>query len=168
MLTPWAGLTQLIYLNLSYNQISDIRPLVGLTQLTSLDLAGNQISDISPLIGLTNLEFLYLHRNPIADTSALRLIVDQNPNLQDISVDMEEISSVAFSPNGMLLASGSDNGTMKLWDVATRESIATLKGHTEYVRSVAFSPDGTLLASGSDDGTVKLWDVVTRERYRHT
>ena len=139
-----------------------------MTQLTDLDLAGNQISDISPLTGLTKLVFLYLHRNPIADTSALRLIVDQNPNLQSIIVDVEEISAVAFSPNGMLLASGSDNGAMKLWDVATRESIATLEGHTDYVRSVAFSPDGALIVSGSDDGTVKLWDVVTHESNRYT
>ena len=73
----------------------------------------------------------------------------------------ESVQSVAFSPDGTTLASGS-HGDINLWDVATRENIATLSGHTKWVFSVAFSPDGTTLASGSQDGTVKLWDIATR------
>ena len=61
--------------------------------------------------------------------------------------------SVAFSPDGMWLASGSGDQTVKLWDVASGELVRTLSGHTDPVRSVAFSPDGTRLASGSLDGT---------------
>ena len=71
------------------------------------------------------------------------------------------LNSVVFSPDGRLLASASGDSTVKLWDVATREKIATLEGHTDFVWSVVFSPDGRLLASGSPDGTVKLWDVAT-------
>jgi WD40 repeat protein len=71
------------------------------------------------------------------------------------------VYSVAFSPDGRLLASGDWDKTIKLWDVATGSLVRTLKGHTGGVNSVAFSPDGRLLASGSGDGTIKLWDVAT-------
>ena len=70
--------------------------------------------------------------------------------------------SVAFSPNGLLLATGGWDGAVKLWDVQARTLLATLEGHANFVLSVAFSPDGRLLATGSEDRTVKLWDVQAR------
>ena len=70
--------------------------------------------------------------------------------------------SVAFSPDGTTLASGASDGIVRLWDVETQTSIATLSGHRLRVSSVAFSQDGKMLASGSADETVKLWDVETR------
>ena len=80
----------------------------------------------------------------------------------------DDVNSVAFSPDGTILASGgsegwNEDGTVKLWDVATKQNTATFVGHTDAVSSVSFSPDGTTLASGSSDDTVKLWDVATKQ-----
>jgi hypothetical protein len=69
------------------------------------------------------------------------------------------LTSVAFSADGLTLASGSDDQTVRLWDVRTGQTMATLRGHTGFVNAVAFGPDGQTLASGSMDDTVRLWDV---------
>lgn len=58
------------------------------------------------------------------------------------------------------MASGSDDRTIKLWDVRTAECIKTLQGHTGRVGAIAFSPDGQLLASPSLDRTIKIGDVA--------
>ncbi|MGA2636350.1 toll/interleukin-1 receptor domain-containing protein [Methylocella sp.] len=71
------------------------------------------------------------------------------------------VQSVAFSPDGRTLASGSWDSAVKLWDVASGQLQRTLTGHTGYVRSVAFSPDGRTLASGGADKFVKLWDAAS-------
>ena len=68
--------------------------------------------------------------------------------------------SVAFSPDGSTLASGSRDG-VRVWDTQTGAHIRTLTGHTDVVRSVAFSPDSSTLASGSEDKTVRMWDTQT-------
>ncbi|WP_406511116.1 trypsin-like peptidase domain-containing protein [Streptomyces sp. NBC_00161] len=74
------------------------------------------------------------------------------------------VYSVAFSPNGATLATGSADSTVQLWDTTTGKTRTTLKGHTDEVNSVAFSPDGTTLATGSDDSTVRLWDTTTGKK----
>jgi WD40 repeat protein len=71
------------------------------------------------------------------------------------------IISVAFSPDGKQVVSGSSDETVRLWDVVTGAALQTLEGHSGQVTSVAFSPDGKQVASGSYDETVRLWDAVT-------
>ena len=73
----------------------------------------------------------------------------------------DDVTSVAFSTDGKLLASASFDHTIKLWDAVTGRETLTLAGHTDAVNGVAFSPDGKLLASGSLDHTVKVWDAAT-------
>ena len=69
------------------------------------------------------------------------------------------VNSVSFSPDGQTLASGSNDDTVRLWDVSTGKPLQTLSGHTANINSVSFSPDSRVLASGSSDNTIRLWDV---------
>ncbi|MBE9235138.1 hypothetical protein IQ227_03550, partial [Anabaena aphanizomenioides LEGE 00250] len=81
--------------------------------------------------------------------------------LQTLTGHSNRIRSVAYSPDGQTLASGSSDKTIKLWDVKTGNLLQTLSGHSHWVNSVAYSPDGQTLASGSYDKTIKLWNVKT-------
>ncbi|KAF9505148.1 hypothetical protein BS47DRAFT_1322404, partial [Hydnum rufescens UP504] len=72
----------------------------------------------------------------------------------------DTVNSVAFSPDGLWLVSGSWDHTLFLWDAVSGTHIATLHSHSDKISSVAFSPDGLHLASGSLDHTICLWDAI--------
>ena len=70
---------------------------------------------------------------------------------------------LAFSPNGRLLAVGSIEGVVELWDNGARQRARTFKGHAGNIHAIAFSPDSMRLASAGADGTVRVWDT-TKQR----
>ena len=79
----------------------------------------------------------------------------------DVAGHTDDVLSLAFKPNSYLLASGSEDDTIRIWDVGDNNNlrhVRTLRGHTDAVRLVEWSPDGRVLASASYDGTVRLWN----------
>ncbi len=72
----------------------------------------------------------------------------------------QPIRSLAITPDGQILASSSDDKTIKLWQLATGQELCKLRGHSKSVCSIAISADGQILASGSEDKTIKLWRLT--------
>ena len=90
------------------------------------------------------------------------MIVDNwTPSFSALEGRPSPISVVVFSPGRRLLASASEDNTIRIWDSATGVLRSTLKGHSGSIKTIVFSPNGQLLASASWDKTVRLWDSAT-------
>jgi WD40 repeat protein len=93
----------------------------------------------------------------IGTEEELRSLKTGSVGVTSLKGHSDRINSLAFSPDGKILASGSDDKTIKIWQLATGKLICTLTGHLAAVQSVAFSPNGLMLVSGSWDTTIKIW-----------
>lgn len=91
------------------------------------------------------------------------LMIEESGGSETSPVDAG-VTSVCVSPDGSLLAAGSLDTVVRLWDTSNGQLLDKLKGHSDSVYSVAFSPDGKFLVSGSLDKALKLWDLATLNR----
>ncbi|MFM6908483.1 MAG: WD40 repeat domain-containing protein, partial [Dolichospermum sp.] len=73
------------------------------------------------------------------------------------------VNVIALTPDGKTVISGSNDKTIKIWDLGTGTEKFTVKGYSKYVNAIAVTPDGKTLISGSSDKTIKIWDLVTRK-----
>jgi len=86
----------------------------------------------------------------------------QSSSIMDLTGHTELVNAVQYSPDGTLIASCSNDNTIKIWDAIKKgPAKITFTGHNSNVNSIVFSPDGRRLASASSDNTVKIWDITT-------
>ena len=90
----------------------------------------------------------------------LPLRLNVSPTIHEMLGHCGWVSSVSFDVTGSRIVSGSDDNTVRVWDVATGACVQTLEGHSDAVSSVSFDNTGSRIVSGSDDKTVRVWDVA--------
>jgi WD40 repeat protein/tRNA A-37 threonylcarbamoyl transferase component Bud32 len=89
-----------------------------------------------------------------------------SPSSLTLEGHLNQVNSVAFSRDGNTIVSGSDDMTIRIWNMKAAKEIRILNGHTKWIYSVAISPDGKTIVSGSQDKTIKIWKLNTGEEIR--
>jgi len=150
-------------------------PLIRLTRPGQKKFVANQKNIIIAIVGISGTMLLL--------GIGTQLLINQNPEnsqltatdpssnkswrnaiaSQTLTAHNDSVKSIAFSRDGKMLASGSADDTIKLWNLATNQNIATLTGNSSTDYTIAFSPDVKMLASGSIDNTIKIWDIESRQ-----
>ncbi|KAJ5990302.1 hypothetical protein N7522_010509 [Penicillium canescens] len=105
-----------------------------------------------------------LHKIPVWLGRAPPMEDSWTPMIQALAGHLETVSIITFSPDGKQIASGSEDGIIKLWDTVTGSLQQTLSGHSKQTTAMAFLPDSKLIMSGAYDGSVMLWDTTTGDR----
>ena len=112
------------------------------------DLSGADFSHLT--VWQAYLQNLQLHESNFAYSDLSESVFPEH---------LTNILSIAFSPDGQLLATGDASGEIRLWQIANHKLLLICKGHAGWIHSISFSPDSKLLSSGSSDQTIKLWNV---------
>ena len=161
------------------HDVSPVLATVVSRSLNPLSVVGNEMlqrvgAALSAAIAITaGLSYWLHHSSSTAFQPQHSLAKAIEPLLQSAASEAQTLSghtdtvwTIATSSKQKVLASGSFDRSIRLWDLQTGSLMRTLAGHRDAVRSVAFSPDGTILVSGSSDKTIKVWDVATGQLSR--
>lgn len=142
--------------------VQELRYLHSLAvEKLALSSAMNRLSANFSLISDNNVHAI--GNKAISESSVSDDISDQYALIGVFKKLANELRCLAFSPDGHVLVSGDNSGSIELWELSTGKCIQTIKGHAHVTSGVAFSSDGQLLTSCGDDGFIKLWVFSTGE-----
>ena len=147
----------------SAEQILKLTQLIS-TQQQQISALRQEMSALRQQISIQQQEEISALRQQVQHNR--NFILDREDALQTFQGHSHHVYSVAFSADGRYALSGSNDNTLKLWDVSSGQEVRTFSGHTNAVQSVAFSADGRYALSGSADKTLKLWNVSNGQEVR--